>query len=229
LSDEVVDRLEGLIHSGEFGLGDQLPSERNLMERFGVGRPSVREALFSLQKMGLVEINSGERARVTKPTPETILSSLTGSVRHMLSDAQGERHLQEARLFFEAGLARDAARLADDSDIARLEAALKENHEALNDLDAFERTDVTFHYVLAEIPKNPVFVAIHEAVVGWLTEQRNTSLRSNGVAQNAYDWHERIYRAVAEHDADAAESAMRGHLNAVAQYYWRVKGSAEAG
>ena len=149
LSDEVVDRLEGLIHSGEFGLGDQLPSERNLMERFGVGRPSVREALFSLQKMGLVEINSGERARVTKPTPETILSSLTGSVRHMLSDAQGERHLQEARLFFEAGLARDAARLADDSDIARLEAALKENHEALNDLDAFERTDVTFHYVLA--------------------------------------------------------------------------------
>ena len=46
LSDEVVDRLEGLIHSGEFGLGDKLPSERDLMERFGVGRPSVREALF---------------------------------------------------------------------------------------------------------------------------------------------------------------------------------------
>lgn len=100
LSDEVTDRLEGLIHSGEFGLGKKLPSERDLMERFGVGRPSVREALYSLQKMGLVAISSGERARVTKPTPETVLNGLTGTVRHMLTDAQGVRHLQEARLFF---------------------------------------------------------------------------------------------------------------------------------
>ena len=124
LSDEVLDRLEGLIHSGEFGLGDQLPSERDLMERFGVGRPSVREALFSLQKMGLVAITSGERARVTKPTPETVLNGLTGTVRHMLTDAQGVRHLQEARLFFEIGLARDAALQAADEDITRLEKAL---------------------------------------------------------------------------------------------------------
>jgi DNA-binding FadR family transcriptional regulator len=227
LSDEVVDRLEGLIHSGEFGLGDKLPSERDLMERFGVGRPSVREALFSLQKMGLVEISSGERARVTKPTPETILSGLTGSVRHMLSDAQGVRHLQEARIFFEAGLARDAARTANDSDIARLRQALAENRAALGDMEAFERTDVAFHYVLAEIPNNPVFVAIHEAVVAWLTEQRNISLRGDGVAQKAYAWHERIFRAVEAHDADAAEAAMRGHLNSVAQFYWRAKESAE--
>ena len=169
LSDEVLDRLEGLIHSGEFGLGDQLPSERDLMERFGVGRPSVREALFSLQKMGLVAITSGERARVTKPTPETVLNGLTGTVRHMLTDAQGVRHLQEARLFFEIGLARDAALQAADEDITRLEKALTENRETMGNMEAFERTDVTFHYVLAEIPRNPVFVAIHEAVVGWLT------------------------------------------------------------
>jgi len=229
LSDEVMDRLEGLIHSGEFSLGEKLPSERDLMERFGVGRPSVREALFSLQKMGLVAISSGERARVTKPTPETVLNGLTGTVRHMLTDAQGVRHLQEARLFFEIGLARDAALHAADEDIARLEKALAENRQTLGDMEAFERTDVTFHYVLAEIPRNPVFVAIHEAVVGWLTEQRNTSLRNAGVAESAYEWHAKIFRAVADHDVDAAEQAMRGHLNDVSQHYWRVKGSAETG
>ncbi|MDP7343500.1 MAG: transcriptional regulator NanR [Alphaproteobacteria bacterium] len=227
LSDEVVDRLEGLIHSGELGLGEKLPSERDLMERFGVGRPSVREALFSLQKMGLVAITSGERARVTKPTPETVLNGLTGTVRHVLTDAQGVRYLQEARLFFEAGLARHAALHAADEDIARLQQALGENQRALGDLEAFERTDVTFHYVLAEIPQNPVFVAIHEAVVGWLTEQRNTSLRNPGAAQNGYDWHARIFTAVADHDVDEAERAMRGHLGEVSQYYWRAKGSAE--
>ncbi|MFP6688660.1 MAG: transcriptional regulator NanR [Alphaproteobacteria bacterium] len=229
LSDEVLDRLEGLIQSGEFGLGDQLPSERDLMERFGVGRPSVREALFSLQKMGLVAITSGERARVTKPTPETVLNGLTGTVRHMLTDAQGVRHLQEARLFFEIGLARDAALQAADEDITRLEKALTENRETMGNMEAFERTDVTFHYVLAEIPRNPVFVAIHEAVVGWLTEQRNTSLRDHGVAESAYEWHARIFQAVADHDVDAAEQAMRGHLDDVAQHYWRVKERAETG
>ena len=197
------------------------------MERFGVGRPSVREALFSLQKMGLVAISSGERARVTKPTPETVLNGLTGTVRHMLTDAQGVRHLQEARLFFEIGLARDAALHAADEDIARLEKALAENRQTLGDMEAIERTDVTFHYVLAEIPRNPVLVAIHEAVVGWLTEQRNTSLRNAGVAENAYEWHAKIFCAVAEHDIDAAEQAMRGHLNGVSQHYWRAKGSAE--
>ena len=229
LSDEVADRLEGLIHSGEFELGDKLPSERDLMERFSVGRPSVREALFALQKMGLVEITSGERARVTKPTPETVLNGLTGTVHHMLTDAQGVRHLQEARLFFEAGLARDAARLAKETDIARLEEALVENHAALGDEQAFERTDVNFHYVLAQIPSNPVFVAIHEAVVGWLTEQRNTALRNSGVAKGAYDWHAKIFHAIAEHDVDGAELAMRGHLGDVSKFYWRAKGRAESG
>ena len=137
--------------------------------------------------------------------------------------------MQEARLFFETGLARDAARYADKEDIARLEESLAENHRVLDDAQAFERTDVNFHYVLAEIPKNPVFVAIHEAVVEWLTEQRHQSLMNEGAAQNAYDWHAKIFRAVADHDVDGAERAMRGHLGDVSQYYWRAEGSMETG
>jgi len=229
LSDEVVDRLEGLIHSGEFELGEKLPSERDLMKRFGVGRPSVREALFSLQKMGLVAITSGERARVTKPTPKTVLNSLSGTVRHLLSDAPGVRQLQEARLFFEVGLARDAASNAGEEDIARLEEALAENHRAIGDAQAFERTDVNFHYVLAEISKNPVFVAIHEAVVGWLTEQRNIGLKNKATEPRAYAWHAKIFSAIADHDVDGAEHAMREHLGDVSQLYWRAKVGAETG
>ena len=102
--------------------------------------------------------------------------------KRRLSDVWGVRHLQEARLFFETGLAREAARTASDADIARLEQALAKNRAAFDDLETFERTDVAFHYVLAEIPSNPVFVAIHEAVAAWLTEQRNISLRNEGVA-----------------------------------------------
>lgn len=223
LSDEVFARLEQMIHSGEFEPGDQLPSERDLMGRFGVGRPSVREALFSLQRMGLVEIHSGERARVTRPTAEILLNELGGAVRHFLADDPGVRHFQEARAFFEIGLARYAAEHASEGDLARLRQALAENEAALDDMEVFERTDVAFHFVLAEIPRNPVFVAIHEAVVAWLREQRNMSLRVGGVARDAYEWHARIFEAVAARDPERAAKAIQGHLADVARLYWRAK------
>ena len=97
LSDEVLARLEEMILSPEYQPGDQLPSERQLMVRFGVGRTAVREALYSLQKMGLLEIKSGERGRVTKPTPRILLNELGGAARHLLAEPEGERHFQEAR------------------------------------------------------------------------------------------------------------------------------------
>src|SRR5262245_65174847 len=103
LYEEVAGRLEAMIQEGQYAPGDQLPSERELMKQFGVGRPAVREALFSLQKMGLVAVNSGERARVTQPTPEVVVQSLSGAARHLLSASDGVRHFQEARAFFEVG------------------------------------------------------------------------------------------------------------------------------
>ena len=64
LSDEVFDRLKAMIVSGERGPGETLPSERELMARFGVGRPAIREAMQALANLGLVTIHHGERARV---------------------------------------------------------------------------------------------------------------------------------------------------------------------
>ena len=89
LYEEVAGRLEAMIQEGQYAPGDQLPSERELMKQFGVGRPAVREALFALQKMGLVAINSGERARVTQPTPKVVFESLAGAARHLLGASDG--------------------------------------------------------------------------------------------------------------------------------------------
>ena len=65
LSEMVEEELEQMIRRREFGEGEQLPSERELMAFFNVGRPSVREALAALKRKGLVQINNGERARVS--------------------------------------------------------------------------------------------------------------------------------------------------------------------
>lgn len=232
LSDEVASRLETMIHDGRIQAGDQLPSERDLMATFGVGRPAVREALFSLQKMGLVAIQSGDRARVTKPTPAAVVEGLSGVARHLLASPGGIENLQDARMFFEVGLARHAARHASKTDVASLADALEANRLAIGNLAEFERTDVAFHYLLAVIAQNPIFTALHAAIVEWLVEQRHTTLTwpgRKGTFKKAYDAHVAIFQAIRDNDADRAEAAMRKHLAHVSSVYWEAVRKPESG
>jgi DNA-binding FadR family transcriptional regulator len=193
------------------------------MERYGVGRPAVREALLSLERTGLITISGGERARVARPSARGMMAGLDPAVRHWLAEPAGVHHLQDARLLLEVALVRQAAETASEADIARLRAALEKNEAARGDLPNFERTDVAFHYVLAEISGNPIFTAIHHAMIGWLNEQRRTTLKAPGAEQRAALSHRSIYESVAVRDPAAAEAQMRAHLNEVAQLYWRAR------
>jgi GntR family transcriptional regulator, sialic acid-inducible nan operon repressor len=223
LYEDVADQLERMIRDGQFADSAQLPSERELMREFGVGRPAVREALFHLRKMGLVEVRSGERARITRPTPEFVIGALSGTARLMLEAPGGIHNFQGARMFLEIGLARHAARHASASELADLEAALGANHASIGDLRRFERTDVAFHYVFAVIAGNPIFTAIHAALVEWLIEQRRTTL-APGEDVVAYEAHRTIFEAVKSRDPDRAEVAMRAHLDHVARRYGEIMG-----
>ena len=176
LYEDVVDHLERMIREDEFAETGRLPSERELMRHFGVGRPAVREALFHLRKMGLIEIRSGERARITKPTPQFVIDALAGPARNMIAAPGGVQDFQSARIFFEVGLARHAAQHATPEDIDRFAEALEVNRQSIGDLKRFERTDVDFHFVLAVMMRNAIFTAIHAALAEWLLEQRRTTL-----------------------------------------------------
>ena len=219
--EEIAEHLELLIFSGKLKVGDKIPSERALMEQFSVGRSSVREALFMLQRKGLLTARAGAAARVTTPTADTIITDLDGAARHMLRGPDGMRYFQHARTLFEVGLARDAALHADNDDVAALAAALAAN-AAANDQTAFAQTDMTFHYTLAMITHNPVFTALHHALTAWLAEQRAVSVRAGATRAEMYLQHKAIYEAIAAHDPAAAQAAMERHLSAVARYYWQA-------
>jgi GntR family transcriptional repressor for pyruvate dehydrogenase complex len=221
--EDVVAQLEALIHEGELQAGDPLPSERELMMQFGVGRPAIREALFALQRMGLVVVANGERPRISSPTTKTLLEELSGAARLLLAKPEGMNHFQEARALFECGLAEEAARLAAADDIAALEAALAANHDAIGDDGRFMRTDVAFHFAIATIPRNPIYIALHEAIVEWLVDQRRVALRRRGTDHRAFEAHRRIFEAIRKRDAAAASQEMRRHLDDIAKLYWKVK------
>ncbi|MBC8158659.1 MAG: transcriptional regulator NanR [Alphaproteobacteria bacterium] len=223
LYEEIAAEFERRIVEGDYAPGDQLPSERKIMEEFGTGRPAVREALFALTKMGLVALNSGEPARVTKPTPDILIGELAGVARALLADPEGVRQFQNARMLFETALVREAATNATAEDVKMLSDALDANKKAVGTSLNFERTDVEFHYVLAIIARNPILTALHEGLLEWLSEQRAISNAYPGATEAAIAAHTRIFDAVAAHDAVAAEAAMREHLGEVARTYWEVK------
>lgn len=191
------------------------------MARFGAGRSTVREALFTLRKMGLVALSAGERARVTRPTAALMVGELSGAVRQFLQTAEGVRHFQDARRLLERALCREAALRATPEQLAGLLEAC-EAHRTARDATSAIAADVEFHFRIAEVCRNPVLSALHAASFEWLREQRATSVQSIGAKRAAEKAHRRIYDAIRAGDPDAAERAMGEHLDEVEAHYWRA-------
>ena len=211
---EVHDRLMERIRSGSIPPNAQLPSERELMEEYGVGRPAVREALQALHRSGIVEIMHGERARVVVPTAERLISQVAGGAMHLLRSQPGTlEHLKEVRLFLETGTARMAAERATEEDVARLRLAIAKHRASMVDLERFIELDMAFHREVAGISGNPIFPAIVEAMFGWAGEYYESLVRAPGAEELTLAEHERIVDAIAARDAAGAASAMHAHLS----------------
>lgn len=216
--EEIAEHLELSIVSGRLREGERIPSERDLMETFDVGRSSVREALFSLQRKGLLSKSPGAVAHVRLPTADLMVDELSGVARLLMTRTEGVREMQEARALFEIGLARRAAKVASETAIASIGDALAAN-EAASDGASFIMTDVAFHTAIAEACANQIYVAVSTAFFEWLHEQRAVSARAGATREEAIAQHRRIFEAIAARDHIAAEDAMEDHLATVARYY----------
>ena len=217
---EIADHLELRIMTGQLGEGDKLPSEREIMAQFGAGRSSVREAMFALQRKGLVSARAGTAGRVTRPSVHGLVSELSGGVGHLLSRPEGIRDLQNARLLLEVGLARNAALAATSEDLARVHEALEANRVAA-DQEAFAATDMAFHDAIAQVSRNDIFTALSLALIEWLAEQRRVTAEAGASFEEVHHQHRAIFEAIERRDPVGAQDAMQAHLEAVAANYWR--------
>lgn len=214
LSDEVFDRLLKEIETGLYPPNAHIPSERELMAAYGVGRPAIREAMQRLEKLGLIVITHGERARVSEPTVADVIGQIEHAARHILMTQPGSlSQLQDARIFFEIGMVREAARLADEQDIARLEAALARQAAFLEkDSGRFVTADMEFHTTIAAISRNGVLEAVSRAMLHWLSMFHASLLLWKGHETVTLEEHRIILDAIIAHDEDAAADGMRTHL-----------------
>ena len=127
------------------------------MERFGVGRPAVREALQSLHTMGLITISHGERSRVNALSADAVLRQGDAIARMLLSTGpQNLEHLKEARRLFEIGMVRAGTPKATPEDVAELRALIDRQRSRLGDPSAFIGADIDFHRRIAQLSGNPI-------------------------------------------------------------------------
>ena len=218
----IAQKLAADIHSGRYQPAQMLPSERGLCEAFSVGRNVIREAITILQGMGLVDQTKGKRPRVVSPTLSKVMEGVGSAAQYFFSGSEGLAHLEQARLFLETSLVRYACEHATNAHIGKLVEAIDACERSLGNIEAFRDADVHFHRVLAEIPGNPLFIALHDTFVERL--MKNRALLPDFEKRNTISnqEHRQIVSAILDKDSDKAVSVLTGHLTRNFGTYFRL-------
>ncbi len=208
----VAQQIQRLIVDGALKPGDWLPAERELAEKFAVSRSSVRDAIRTLELVGLVVPRQGEGTVVADVSPEAVvmpISSILLRKRELIAE------LLDVRKMIEPALAARAAVRASAEEIARLEDILRRQREkTLRDESAVEE-DGEFHYQIALAARNSVVRSVLDVLMRLLRETRARSLQTRGRPQRSLEGHERVLDAIKRRDPDAAERAVRRHVEEI--------------
>jgi GntR family transcriptional repressor for pyruvate dehydrogenase complex len=208
----VAERLVGMIGEGALRPGDTLATERELTERFAVGRSSVREALRMLESQGVIRAASGTSFVVAEA-----MNPLNSSLRLLfaLDERAGLHDLFELRRILECEAAALAAERKRPEDLAEMDAATEGMAAALAGsslADGFIDADLRFHLALAGATGNRLVLHSMHAVRDVLRRALLTVYRIPESPENAVGEHHKIRDAIAAGDATRARDEMRAHL-----------------
>ncbi len=162
LYEEVADQIKEAIYDGRLKPGDRLPSERELCQMFGVGRPTIREAMRILSIMGLTEVNAGIKGSLVK---DVDITQYLDAVREQLSwlirvSDETIIELWEVRKYIDLGIAHAVARAATPESFEILDELIEEMRAVQDDIYAYFPLAVEFHRQLALASKSKVFYLI---------------------------------------------------------------------
>ena len=200
----VFDDIRTAITSGRLAIGTRLPSEARLAGRFGVSRPIVREALRSLQTLGLTHTRTGSGTYVLNTVPATELNYGGYSARDLI----------EARPFIEVPAAGWAALRRNAGQLALL-LELCDKMDRQTDPHKWELLDSEFHCAIAEASGNTVFTKIVADAREALIQQSELVNLMSGRREASNVEHRRIAKAIEAGSEAEARAAMEAHLSKV--------------
>ncbi|MDP7645166.1 MAG: FadR/GntR family transcriptional regulator [Anaerolineales bacterium] len=222
----VFQEVHKLITEGELRPGDNLPSEMELTERFGVGRSSIREAMRALQLMGVIEVIQGKGTFVREVgvSPLMIDWSRVNKIG-VLSE------VMEARQFIEVLLAQLAAERATEADVNTLRGALEHSQDCLEDpnteMGTLARAGIDFHMAIADAAHNKILTMMYRTVRDMYPDLARCTRITPEIAQARDLDHEELLVAISNGDPEEAARIMREHLEKAYQIMSANEGGKE--
>jgi GntR family transcriptional regulator, transcriptional repressor for pyruvate dehydrogenase complex len=216
ISEIIVEQIRLLMRQGQLKPGDRLPPERDLCERFGVSRVTVREALRMLESSGLVEIRVGARggAFVTAPSSDRVGESLADLLTLSVISAAD---VTEVRMMLEAGIVPLVCERATEQDLADLTDICRRSEAALAAGDYTMDMSLEFHIRVAQATHNPAIVMLVESFRGpILMSLQQAHEAAPEMGKRGTTEHEEFIEAVRRRDVDTASRIMREHLERTA-------------
>ena len=204
----VYDEMLQRIRTGGWPAGHRLPSITQLARELRVGTGSVREALRSLESIGVVRIEHGRGVFVTGARPATELSS------HFQALGTGKiMALAETRRILEPELVMLAAERGTDEELAQIDQLAQQMLAAAQRGSDFAEMDVLFHRLIAQAARNPILYRTIESVSDLLLESRLKVLMDPRNMERASRYHHLIAEALRARNGPQARLLMQAHMN----------------
>ncbi|MBT8371789.1 MAG: FadR family transcriptional regulator [Deltaproteobacteria bacterium] len=209
----VMKQILNSIESGQFKPGDKLPTEHQMIEMFGVGRSTIREATSTLSMLGYLQSIQGKGCFVREDLDPV---KATGLALQDMQAATNIIDLVEVREILECNAVRLAATRADSKDMDRIQNAFLKMKETRSDLKRFIDHDFEFHIALARASRNQLILEMMKRIVEKVHREYD-KFRPDDLFQRdkAVLTAEQIVEFVAKGEGKKAASAMRKHLNLV--------------
>lgn len=188
--------------------GDVLPPERELVQSYGVGRSSVREALRMLESRGLIE-SAGNGAFAVADIRNPLNASL-GLLLHLEEATYAD--LFEVRRTLEGEAAALAASRRTAAQVRRMQEVVEEMAEGLSSEERFIAADLGFHMAIADASRNRVLVHLMHAIRGLLQRSLSSSYHISGSPERAVEMHRLILEAISERHPEDARQRMQEHV-----------------
>lgn len=220
LTEEIIKRILNVITDLGMKPGDKLPTERELVTRFAVGRSSIREAIKILNAIGVVRIVPGAGMFVGNGNLSLLARPLSLG---FLMGGRGTAELIEARRLLEMELAGLAAERASGEEIASMQEALSEMRAHQEDVERYAEADIQFHLAVARGAHNEVLFDLLETLQHIIRNWIFKSIEEVEGRPSSIHEHVPIYDAITVHDPVRARAAMKEHLE---QAGWRLQRTA---
>jgi len=205
----VAEQILAMIRRGVLKPGDQLPPERELMEKLSVGRSSVREAMQILGTLNVVKSQAGSGTFIRRVTSEDLLRP---DVLGFLIGNEAARDLLEVRQMIEPACIRLACLRATEEDFNRIDDLLDQHQKAVDSGMANNELAARFHVLLAAASRNKVAVTVMESMLGLLIARGRRPDNLPDSPQHEIDEHRALVMHVRNRDAESAEAAMYNHI-----------------